>query len=120
MILVLERMVANTRLNVQQLAVALEVSECTAWFLKNKPKPNHLFIYGTALEKLDISSKIENDWAYMKSLIDRTGLTQDEIAKCLEVSLRTVSYMKSPSRKHRVSKHLREALERLVFQSKQQ
>ena len=54
------------------------------------------------------------DWGAMRELIARTGLTQDEIAHELGVSLRTVNYLGSPTRAHKVSKTMRAALERLA------
>ena len=56
------------------------------------------------------------DWREMRELIKRTGLTQDKIATELGVSLRTVSYLGSDTRKHSVSKPLRAAMERLASQ----
>ena len=91
----------------------------TQWYnitadLKNKPLPSHLFLYGKKLEKLDIITHRNTDSIYLGSLMRRTGLTQVQIAAALDVSLRTVTYMRSPRRRHEVSKSLREALERLV------
>lgn len=110
----IQRLVANTGLNVQQLAVALDITERLAYVLKNKPLPSHLFMYGKKLEKLDIITHRNRDSIYLGSLMRRTGLTQVQIAAELDVSLRTVTYMRSPRRRHEVSKSLREALERLV------
>ena len=109
-----KRLVTNTGLNVQQLAVALDITERVAYVLKNKPLPSHLFMYGKKLEKLDIITHRNTDAIYLGSLMRRTGLTQVQIAAALDVSLRTVTYMRSPRRRHEVSKSLREALERLV------
>ena len=109
-----KRLVHNTGLNVHQLAVALDITERVAYVLKNKPLPSHLFLYGKKLEKLDIITHRNTDSIYLGSLMRRTGLTQVQIAAALDVSLRTVTYMRSPRRRHEVSKSLREALERLV------
>ena len=54
------------------------------------------------------------DWREMRELIKRTGLTQEKIAQELGVSLRTVSYLVSPSRRHKVDSVLKYALEQRV------
>lgn len=54
------------------------------------------------------------DWREMRELIKRTGLTQDELAYEMCVSLRTISYLVSPLRRHKVSPLLKYALNQQV------